>query len=119
VRCSIQLNNNRTFKRNGKIKQIVRAALASGVPWRDIVAAAEHVGSALDERERVPGLTLEHNLSATIDKLGLLKAAAAKEQAETERLKRELEALPPPSLRQSSLANPLAADHRECDEPPF
>jgi hypothetical protein len=117
--AGIQLNNNRTFKCNGKIKQIVRAALATGVPWRNIVAAAEHIGSALDERDRVPGLTLEHNLSATIDKLGLLKAEAAKEQAETERIKRELEALPRPSLRQSSLASPLAADHQQADEPPF
>jgi hypothetical protein len=81
----IELSNNRTFKSNGKLVQIVRAQLAAGVPCRAIVDAAQDIANTLDERDRMPGLTLEKNLVATIDKLAVLKVAEARNRLEEEK----------------------------------
>ena len=83
--AAVELNGNRTFKCNGKIRQIVRDHLANGIPWLAIVDAANHIGSTLDERDRVPALTLEHNLSATITVLGARKVGESEEQKRREK----------------------------------
>jgi helix-turn-helix protein len=76
----IRLSNNLTFKSNGKLSKIVNTQLKSGVPWRAIVDAAQHIANTLDECDKAPGLTLEKNLAATIDKLGLQQAEEARNE---------------------------------------
>lgn len=85
-----ELSKNRSFKSNGNLVRIVLAQLAAGVPWRAIADAAQDIANTLDDRDQMPGLTLEKNLVATIDKLAMKKVTEARNRVVEEKRKEEM-----------------------------
>jgi hypothetical protein len=76
----IPLTNGRTFQCNGKVNAIIAEELTKGRSAALILQAANCIGRALPDRDRMPGLTLADNLAARIIAMELEQAAAVEEQ---------------------------------------